>query len=304
MRNSVIIPTYNGAQKLSGILDALVKQTLMPDEIIVAVDGSTDNTLAVLEKAKINIPNLIVLRSENGGRSVIRNKGAAKASSELLIFFDDDMIPLKDCIQNHVKHHEQFPGSILTGGLSEEINDTSPDLLKYKSHLSNKWNKELRLNGGQLSTKNIFITAANFSISRKLFYTLNGFDVQLKDAEDFDLAVRAYKAGVDLYFNEAAFAWHNDKVSCASYIKRQRQYAEAHKKLAALKPWFIGESFLQPVKKPSGLKKIIYQLFLSGLWVKAADNGILKILPRRLRYKIYDAIITANGVFFPDKVAL
>ena len=66
---SVIIPTYNGAHKLPALLDALQKQTYNEFELIVAIDGSTDNTDEVLKTytpffksvVKCNRPCLIFL---------------------------------------------------------------------------------------------------------------------------------------------------------------------------------------------------------------------------------------------------
>jgi hypothetical protein len=38
--------------------------------------------------------------------------------------------------------------------------------------------------------------------------------------------------------------------------------------------------------------------------IEAVNNERLLFLPKRIRYKIYDAVITANGVLFPDLVEL
>jgi glycosyltransferase involved in cell wall biosynthesis len=303
MTISVIIPTYNGANKLPSLLDALMKQTILPNEIIVAVDGSTDNTITVLETYKKSIPNLTILLSGNNGRSVIRNKGARQATGDLLIFFDDDMVPEPSCVKVHTEHHFKHISSILTGAQVDIADKSRNDVQLYKKFLSMKWIK--KLNGGKpLGKENMFITAANFSIRKKLFQELEGFDERLKDAEDFDLAVRAFKKGIDLYFNYEAFAWHDDRINCKSYIKRQRQYSEAHQKLIDIHPWMQEEGFIKPVTKPSGWKNILFQVFLNKRWINAVDTNKLSWLPKFLRFKLYDLIITANGIFFPGKVKL
>jgi len=158
--------------------------------------------------------------------------------------------------------------------------------------------------GMPLKKENLFITAANFSIPRQLFENLNGFDERLNDAEDFDLAVRAYIAGIPLNFNKLAFAWHNDTITCASYIKRTRQYAQAHKRLVKLKPWMAEKEYIKPAEQPLGWRRQIFKFFASPFWINAVDKEKLKFLPRRMRYKIYDLIITANGVYFTDKVVV
>lgn len=304
MKVSVVIPTYNGEQKLPGLIQSLGKQSFTDFEVVVAIDGSTDNTVKYLRSLQIFYP-LTILEQPNRGRSVIRNKGAEISKGDLLLFFDDDMLPVERCIERHVEHHLHHPGTILTGGLKECAADKSAEILKYRSFLSEKWINPLKRNPDrQLDKENIFITAANFSIERKLFNKLGGFDETLNDAEDFDLAVRAYKEGVPLFFNYHAFAWHNDRVTCASYIKRQRQYSKANKALLQVKPWIQKEGYIKKDDELKGLRKKIFEFFSTSFWVEAADNGMLKILPRRLRYKLYDLIITANGIYFPEKVKL
>jgi glycosyltransferase involved in cell wall biosynthesis len=304
MKVSVIIPTYNGRQKLPGIIQCLEEQSYSDFEVVIAVDGSTDQTISYLASIKTLFP-LKVVEQSNKGRSAIRNKGAEVANGALLIFFDDDMLPLTNCIEYHVQHHNKYPGTILTGGLKEYASAMSTDIEKYKSFLSEKWISPLKNTPGQaLGKELLFITAANFSISKQIFEMLSGFDIALNDAEDFDLAVRASKAGVSLYFKYEAFAWHNEAVTCASYIRRQRQYSKAHKSLMKSKPWLKNEGYLKDTVKPVGIRQKIFAFFTFPFWVKAADKGLLKVLPQKLRYKLYDLIITANGIYFPEKLKL
>lgn len=305
MKVSVIIPTYNGAHKLPVILEALKRQSLQPAEVIVVVDGSTDNTKEILDKQIESFPSLRPVYQSNQGRGKVRNSGAMAATGELLVFFDDDMIPLPDCIEKHVRHHETHRGSILTGGLKEPTSGVSTEIEKYKSFLSEKWASPLKAQPDEkLNRDNLFLAAANFSIPRELFFSIDGFDPSLNDAEDFDLAVKAYKKGYALYYCDAAFAWHNDRLSFDIYIKRQRQYRAAHELLIRSKPWIVNEGFMKKRIEPTGLKKNIYRFFCARSWVNAAERGRLKFLPRSLRYKIYDLVITANGIYFPDKIKL
>ena len=293
---SVIVPTYNGAHKLPALLSALQKQTYKEFELIVAVDGSTDNTDDVLKTHASLFKSFVIVAQANNGRAAVRNFGAKQAKGDLLIFFDDDMLPEPSCIEVHVDHHSKYSSSILTGAQIDFVH-RKKDIQIFKSFLSTKWMKKLDT-GMPLEKENLFITAANFSIPRKLFEDLNGFDEQLNDAEDFDLAVRAYIAGIPLNFNKLALAWHNDPISCASYIKRTRQYAGAHKRLVTLKPWMAEKEYIKPVEQPLGWRRKIFKFFASSFWITAVDKETLKFLPKPMRYKIYDLVITANGVYF------
>lgn len=74
-RLSVVMPVYNVAAYLPACLDSLVAQTLPPDEIIAVDDGSTDACPQILLDYAQRMPNLRIIRQENGGLSVARNTG-------------------------------------------------------------------------------------------------------------------------------------------------------------------------------------------------------------------------------------
>lgn len=306
MTVSVIVPTYNGAHKLKALFESLQNQLYNEFELIIVIDGSTDNTIEEINKYKDRFNNLKVVVRPNGGRSKVRNTGAKNANGELLIYFDDDIRPDPECIKNHVDHHLKHQNSILTGATREVYNGKSVDSLKYKSDLIKKWTAPLLTYMDKpLKKNNLFITAANFSIPKDLFEKLGGFDERLVDAEDFELAVKAYKSGVMLYFNEEASGIHDDKANFNLFIKRQRQYSKAHKELIKLNPWMVEEGYINNVfEKPKGLKKALFRFFTASLWIKIADKDLFTFLPKGLRYKLYDIIVTANGVYFPEKVSV
>ncbi|MEI8278498.1 MAG: glycosyltransferase [Bacteroidota bacterium] len=304
MSVSVIVPTYNGATKLPNLLAALEKQLFTDFEVIIVSDGSTDNTADVVKQYKSSL-QIQFIHQENKGRSATRNKGTAIAKNELLVFFDDDMRPLPNCLEEHVKHHQQFPNCIVTGGLKEEITSTSTELFRYKSYLSSKWLVPLNdFATTPLSRDQIFVTTANFSIEKSLFNSIGGFEERLTDAEDYEFAVRAYKMNISLYFNNKAFAWHDDTITTVSYIIRQRQYAIAQAKLFTIHSDWLNEGFIKSPYKPTGTKATFFKSFCSKAWINSIDNNSLKWLPQSIKYRLYDYIITANGVFFPQIVDL
>jgi glycosyltransferase involved in cell wall biosynthesis len=306
MTVSIIVPTYNGAHKLNGVFEALQKQIFKDFELIIVIDGSTDNTLEVINNYKSNFDRIKIITRTNGGRSKVRNTGAKAATGDLLIYFDDDIRPDPDCVSLHVDHHLKHIDSILTGGTREVYNKKAVDSLKYKSDLIVKWTAPLLTYiDNPLKKNNLFITAANFSIPRLLFEKLGGFDERLLDAEDFDLAVKAYKSGVNLYFNDKASGVHDDKANFKLFIRRQRQYNKGHKELIRLNPWMVEEGFIENVfNGPKGFKKTFFRLFTSLFWIKSIDRNLFAFLPKAIKYKLYDIIVTANGIYFPEKISL
>lgn len=301
---SVIIPSYNGAHKLPNIIHSLQKQVYTSFEVIVVVDGSTDNTIEVLNSLKPQITSFKVVEQANMGRAKVRNNGARNANGSLLIFFDDDMVVSSNCIAEHVKHHQEYPGSILTGGLKEPNEGRNSDFSRFKAYLNKRWNADFKEEGTTLISKESpYLTAGNLSIAKELFFQLEGFDERLNDAEDYDMAMRAIRLYIPLYYREAAFTWHNDPVNCRKFIKRLRQYASAQQQLCRLKPELYNNS-LRVVSIPKGMKGMAFQLFCFQWWIDSVDKGFWKWLPSNIRFKLYDLIITANGSFFTQKVTL
>jgi glycosyltransferase involved in cell wall biosynthesis len=92
MKLSVIIPCYNAASTIAIQLEALVSQKWsQPWEVIVADNGSTDNTVAIAELFKEKIPSLrIVDASARKGAAYARNVGASVATAAALAFCDAD----------------------------------------------------------------------------------------------------------------------------------------------------------------------------------------------------------------------
>jgi glycosyltransferase involved in cell wall biosynthesis len=301
---SVIIPTYNGGKKLPNILKALEQQTFSDFEVIIVSDGSTDNTPNIIEDGNWQL-NIIFAQNANQGRSATRNHGAALARNPLLVFLDDDMRPLPDLLQEHYNHHQEHTESIVTGGLCEELTLKSTDLYRYKAFLSNKWLSQYKSKDSKLlGSKQVFLTTANFSIPKKVFNALGGFNIELRDAEDFEFAVRAKDAAYTLYYRYKAFAWHDDIITITHYIKRQRQYYKAQKKLIQIHPDWPQRGIINDVKLPKGIKALFFGLFCNKPAIAATEVFWIKYVPKDWRYKYYDWVITANGIYYPERVQL
>lgn len=300
---SVIIPTYNGAHKLSGILNLLKGRSDQFDELIVVVDGSTDNTRVLLESYQSSIPKLKIIWQQNGGRAVVRNTGAREAKGNLLIFFDDDMLPEPQCINTHISHHSKVSNSLLSGGLSEFLSSTPHEIQHYRIWSRTQWNQTLKKEKEIICTENnIGISAANFSISKKLFEEIGMFNENLTDGEDFDLAYRAHRLGHPIYLNYDAFAWHNDDIDFIKYLSRTRECWAVSKLLQKTNPDLYVEYYKAREKQLKSYRKYFYFFFTFRFWTKAIQKNKLSFLPQKVRYKLYDIVILANAAYFPNKI--
>ena len=93
---SVIVPAYNSASSLPACLQALARQTLPPDEVIVVDDGSTDATVELARQAGAK-----VVVQAHSGPAAARNLGAKSASptTDLILFTDSDCEPSPDWVR-------------------------------------------------------------------------------------------------------------------------------------------------------------------------------------------------------------
>lgn len=100
LKVSVIIPMYNAERYIELCLESVKKQTLKDLEVIVINDGSTDNSLQIVQSYSSKIPNLRILNSKNCGAGHARNMGLAIAKGEYIKFLDaDDELATPDTLK-------------------------------------------------------------------------------------------------------------------------------------------------------------------------------------------------------------
>lgn len=87
---SVIVPVYNVEKYLKRCLDSITKQTLKEIEIICINDGSTDNSLEILQQYACKDSRIHIIDKQNEGLSVARNTGMKIATGEYIGFIDSD----------------------------------------------------------------------------------------------------------------------------------------------------------------------------------------------------------------------
>ncbi len=94
---SVIIPLYNGSTYIERAIQSILRQTLLPTEILVIDDGSTDDGPTLVEQQAYPLVRLI--RQRNAGVSAARNKGMTESRADFLTFLDADDVWEKDHLE-------------------------------------------------------------------------------------------------------------------------------------------------------------------------------------------------------------
>jgi len=118
---SIIIPVFNCEQYLRECLNCVLAQTLKDIEVICIDDGSTDTTLAILNKYAKRDARIQVLTQENTGAALARNRGIKIAQGEFLAFIDaDDLYPKADTLEKLYKNAKE-QGVLICGGSFSEF---------------------------------------------------------------------------------------------------------------------------------------------------------------------------------------
>lgn len=136
---SIIIPTYNRSELLSYTLNSLAKQNIGRDEfeVIIADDGSTDNTKEVI----VDYENLInieyVFQQDLGYRPAsARNKGLAAATGTVCLFLDSGIILHPDSIRHHINFFKNNNGRKAAVGYVYGFDHSDGDEAFLKSLIS------------------------------------------------------------------------------------------------------------------------------------------------------------------------
>lgn len=87
---SVIIPVYNVEKYIKRCVDSLLNQTYKNIEIILVNDGSTDNTLRVINENYSSVKNVFLFNQKNSGPAIARNNGINYSNGKYIMFVDSD----------------------------------------------------------------------------------------------------------------------------------------------------------------------------------------------------------------------
>lgn len=99
---SVVLPVYNGEKYIAEAIDSILKQTYTNFELIIIDDGSTDNSLELIEKYKKQDSRIIIISRENRGLIATLNQGIEKAKGKYIARMDQDDISLPSRFEEQV----------------------------------------------------------------------------------------------------------------------------------------------------------------------------------------------------------
>jgi glycosyltransferase involved in cell wall biosynthesis len=206
---SVIIPTYNRAETVARTIQSVIDQTYRPLEVIVVDDGSTDQTIEVLEQFGSGIQ---VIRQANSGPSAARNSGVAHSKGVIIAFLDSDDTWRKDKIEQQVRMMEAAGDSVPCCICNAEI--VSGNVVESTSFENAQVDCELRegywLNPSLLIATRFLLFNQVVAIRRAAFETVGGFNEKMRLLEDHDLAFKLSLIGPWAFLSDPMVEKSND----------------------------------------------------------------------------------------------
>ncbi|MGI9184452.1 MAG: glycosyltransferase family 2 protein [Solirubrobacteraceae bacterium] len=208
---SVVIPNWNGRRWLSGCLESLRGQRLVPGEVVVVDNGSTDGSLEYLhgEHPEVRVLEL----GRNTGFAHAANRGLAVARADLVALINTDVVLAEDWLERTTRTLQDYPqaASVAVKMLSladpTRVYDAG-DVLRRDGACEQR-GRFMRDDGRWDAPGEVFGACAGAALYRRVaVLELGGFDERyFAYLEDVDLALRLALAGWTCRY-EPAVAWH------------------------------------------------------------------------------------------------
>lgn len=253
---TVIVPLYNKQDYILKCVNSILSQTYTQFELIIVNDGSTDNSLSIVNNLKDG--RLRIISQSNLGVSTARNNGAKEAKYNYIAFIDADDWWDKHFLEEMKMLIEQCPGAGMYGS----------NFYIVKNGVINASMVGVGANFKKGYIDYINVYANNFCapincsfviLSKAVFLAEHGFNLQLKFGEDFDLWIRIALKYQVAYLNKALAYSNQDAHAESRALGINKFYPkESH--------YLFGLSYLESYEKQNKqLKKLIDGLRVRSL---------------------------------------
>lgn len=204
LKISAVIALYNGSTHIIEALESVSNQTLPVNEIIIIDDGSSDDSVSLinsyLSKNKSLKAKTQVISQKNQGQGVARNRGVFESSGHFIGFLDQD----DTWEPQHCEILSQFfMRNPTIGWVFTDFNefDENGRVIRRNFLAENKYSLPEKSIFGLIS-QDLMMLPSSSLIRREAYIGIGGFDAQFRGYEDDDLFFRLFVAGWDFQFCE------------------------------------------------------------------------------------------------------
>jgi len=193
MKVSFIATVYNEEASVEALLESLMKQSKMPDEIIIVDGGSRDHTVAQIQNHKSKLKVFV----KKGNRAVGRNEAVKRSSNEIIVCSDSGCILDKDWIKNITEPFEDPKIEVVAGyykGSAKTVFQKC--LIPYVLVMPDKVDKDKFLP----STRSI-------AFKKSIWKKVGGFEEKFNNNEDYVFAKRLKEISANIIFEIRAIVY-------------------------------------------------------------------------------------------------
>ncbi|AUG47401.1 glycosyl transferase [Haloarcula taiwanensis] len=228
MDAAVIVPAYNEAESLARCLAPFESQ---PVELVVVVGGD-DGTEQVARDAPFVDT---VVRCDEGGAGIARNRGAEAATAPILLFTDADTVVPEDWVRLHLRHYTD-DDVVGVGGPARPLEDSLKHRVLFKL-LSDYWYR--------VSWPLGFVQQPGFNCSFRAdaFEAAGGFDEDIPFMEDTELSLRMKDYGRIVYDADSCVATSARREADEGYLSLFAKYVRGYANHYILRREFDADYF-------------------------------------------------------------
>ena len=207
---SIIIPLYNKEKFISNTLQSVFNQMFKDYEVIIVNDGSTDNSVSIVEKIKDE--RIKIIHQENQGVSAARNKGIEWAKGEYICFLDSDDSWKKDFLNEIYRLIKTYSNQKVFCAAIEIL--TKSSVINAQYIIGNKVEENVYIeNYFTASMKYSLISTSCSAFHKSVFLEVGNFDEEIRSGQDTDLWIRVGNKFNIVFLNKIMCTYVYDKKS-------------------------------------------------------------------------------------------
>ncbi|MDA1079072.1 MAG: glycosyltransferase [bacterium] len=273
---SVIITTFNEANTISALLQALEKQTLLPAEVIIVDANSTDGTIELVTTFAKKSALTIQLLPKRGNRSVGRNLAIKSAKHSLIAITDAGCIPEKTWLQTLVGQHQKSKAPVVAGyykGIAQTPFEEA--VIPYALVMPDKVNEAHFLP----ATRSMLLT-------KKFWEQLGGFNEELSDNEDYDFARRLQEKNIPMTFTKNAVVSWQPRSNLRDFFNMLYRFARGDAAAGLFRPKvaFLFARYILLLVVSLAIAVVLEPKFVLKLWIPLGVLYSLWAVDKNVRY--------------------
>lgn len=272
---TVIVPNRNCAPWLTEALDSLLQQTSPPEQIIVIDDGSTDNSVALVQAMARQHPQIELVQMACGGVSAARRRGLANATGDFIYFMDADDFVGKTLFADFRRARARHPEMELFCFGASMFTDVPPERRDYQPfhqrHLSGAFPGGADTLRSMIAQQSAHRVLWSSLVSRDLIERTGVAFLPIQNHEDAPYMFVLYMQARQVVFSRERYYYKRFMVSSLS--QRQATFAWVENYFIARRN---SENFMQAWKLPADewLLDRYYEPVMYGCLIEMQNNNI------------------------------